>query len=114
MGAGLQRVWRHMGCPSCGSWAVKADRGLAGRMVCARCGHPLGLAASVRSKRTRQPWGLALPRRWRVWLALAGLVGMSAALAARAPTPSLREVPQVEEGRPSGPPWPTRSGGLGM
>ena len=32
-----------MACPHCGSWSVKADRALAGRMVCGRCGRPLGL-----------------------------------------------------------------------
>lgn len=34
-----------MACPNCGSWAVRADRSLAGRLVCARCGEPLGIGA---------------------------------------------------------------------
>ncbi|MCP9858886.1 hypothetical protein KBZ33_07370 [Cyanobium sp. Cruz-8D1] len=37
-----------MGCPKCGSWAVRADRSLAGRMVCARCGEPLGIGRARR------------------------------------------------------------------
>ena len=40
-----------MACPSCGSWSVKADRSLSGRMVCGRCGKTLGIGAS-----RRQPW----------------------------------------------------------
>jgi len=40
-----------MACPSCGSWSVKADRSLSGRMVCGRCGRSLGIGAS-----RRRPW----------------------------------------------------------
>jgi hypothetical protein len=59
-----------MACPHCGSWAVKADRSLAGRMVCGRCGRPLGRAAegavnrgvrrSFRLPQTRRCWALVL------------------------------------------------------
>ena len=92
-----------MACPSCGSWAVKADRSLAGRMVCARCGSPLGLGArQAPSRRARKPWGLGWPRRWRLWWALVALVGISAALAAQAPQPGFPDRP------------PSRPGGLGM
>jgi hypothetical protein len=106
-----------MACPNCGSWAVKADRGLAGRMVCARCGQPLGLGASARiaRRRGRQP-RMAMPKRWRIWLTVAGLVGVSAALAARAPAPppDLRELPRLQ---PTSPPqlgFPPPQPGAGM
>jgi hypothetical protein len=67
-----------MACPRCGSWSVRSDRSLAGRMVCGRCGTPLqgvqrgsgrGLLPSLPSR-----------GRWRWWL-LALVVG-AAALAA--------------------------------
>ena len=50
---------REMACPSCGSWSVKADRSLSGRMVCGRCGRSLGIGAS----------------RQRPWLGLGGWLG---------------------------------------
>ncbi|MFM7642681.1 MAG: hypothetical protein ACKO45_14195 [Cyanobium sp.] len=105
---------RSMACPSCGSWAVKADRGLAGRMVCARCGQPLGLGASAGSaRRVGSQRGLSLPKRWRLWLALASLVGLSAALAAQAPSPSPRRAPPLAPApAPLG--SPGQPGGLGM
>ena len=74
-----------MSCPNCGSWAVKADRSLAGRMVCARCGQ---LLATQRRLHRRWAWPLAGPqldRRWRGWLALTLLLAVSALLAARVP-----------------------------
>ena len=76
-----------MGCPRCGSWAVRAYRSLAGRMVCARCGEPLGLGRARRvadGTRRRGQWGrsaLVLPLRWRLWLLLGGLLVVSAVLA---------------------------------
>ena len=76
-----------MGCPRCGSLAVRADRSLAGRMVCARCGEPLGLGRARRvadGTRSRGQGGrsaLVLPRRWRLWLLLGGLLVVSAVLA---------------------------------
>ena len=78
-----------MACPNCGSWAVKADRSLAGRMVCARCGQALGLGAGGRGARGRR-----LGRPWRSWLGLAVLLGVSALLAAQ---------PQGLAPRPPGP-----------
>ncbi|KEF41228.1 MAG: hypothetical protein ER33_12365 [Cyanobium sp. CACIAM 14] len=88
-----------MACPNCGSWAVKADRSLAGRMVCARCGEPLGIGRGRRI--ARGPGGgplgrgssLTLPRRWRLWLGLGALLTVSALLAAlpeRTPRPLQR------------------------
>ncbi len=105
-----------MACPSCGSWAVKADRALAGRMVCARCGHVLGLgvAASVTSRRSRHPT-LALPKRWRFWLGLTGLVGVSAVLAAQSPpSDRLGPLPKTLPQQPSSLNEPPRQRGFGM
>ncbi|MEB3200755.1 MAG: hypothetical protein VKK62_09550 [Synechococcaceae cyanobacterium] len=94
-----------MACPHCGSWAVKADRALAGRMVCARCGQPLGLGAVPRRGRR---WGgrLSLPRppRLGLGLGLGVLVLISAGLAAledfRPGTAPLPEAPMPDWGRP--------------
>jgi hypothetical protein len=53
-----------MGCPRCGSWSVKADRSLGGRMVCGRCGVPLegvqkqGHARLLRPARSSWGWWL--------------------------------------------------------
>ncbi|MEB3259886.1 MAG: hypothetical protein VKP63_04575 [Cyanobacteriota bacterium] len=106
-----------MACPSCGSWAVKADRALAGRMVCARCGHVLGLgvAASVTTRGRRRRPALALPKRWRVWLGLTGLVGVSAVLAAQTPsTDRLGPLPQTLPQSPSALDDPAKERGFGM
>ncbi len=116
MGQVPSRYGEFMACPSCGSWAVKADRSMAGRMVCARCGQPLGLGVSAsvtQGGRRRRPT-VTLPKRWRVWLALAGLVGLSAALAAQSPKPVGRE---PTPSRPLAPPRMGETGrpwGLGM
>jgi len=92
-----------MACPHCGSWSVKADRSLAGRLVCGRCGKPLGPGAARRARsagpggsRPRSPGG-GFGRR-SPWPWLAALVAVSAALAwlaestpqrpRRAPAPS--------------------------
>jgi hypothetical protein len=61
-----------MACPNCGSWTVRADRSLAGRLVCARCGQVLGVAAQS-------------PKRWRGWLGLGVLLAVAALLAAQVP-----------------------------
>jgi DNA-directed RNA polymerase subunit RPC12/RpoP len=75
-----------MACPHCGSWSVKADRSLAGRMVCGRCGRPLqGAAASgarSRPRRLRLPAGGGRGLRW-----LLLLLAVSAALAWLAEAP---------------------------
>ncbi|MFN9643560.1 MAG: hypothetical protein ACK6BG_00205 [Cyanobacteriota bacterium] len=105
-----------MACPSCGSWAVKADRALAGRMVCARCGQPLGLGVhAAAGRRRRRRAKLVLPRRWRVWLGVTGLVGVSALLAAQTPSPVERSpLLPTPRNSPSGQGQPTQPGGLGM
>ncbi|MFY8149077.1 MAG: hypothetical protein ACOVNL_07650 [Prochlorococcaceae cyanobacterium] len=80
-----------MACPTCGSWAVRADRSLAGRMVCGRCGRPLtGTVVDLeRHRRRRQRWrGLpTLPRLRRRWWILAALLTVSALLAVRQEAP---------------------------
>ena len=93
-----------MACPNCGSWAMKADRSLAGRMVCARCGQPLALRALAGGNiRRGRPW-LSLPRphrHWRNWLGVALVVGIAALLASQPP----RQTPEAQ------PQPPSRSGG---
>ncbi len=65
-----------MACPHCGSWSVKADRGLAGRLVCGRCARPLGRAQPSRRRRIR-----VNPHRLSLGLGLAALVSLAALLA---------------------------------
>jgi hypothetical protein len=66
-----------MACLRCGSWSVRADRSLAGRMVCGRCGTPL--QGGKRGGRGLLP--IKAGRfSWRWWLL--GLVLVAAALAA--------------------------------
>jgi hypothetical protein len=72
-----------MACPNCGSWSVKADRSLAGRLVCARCGEPLGIGAA-RSSRRRGGGGFRRgggPQRRPLWWGLAALLAVAALLA---------------------------------
>jgi hypothetical protein len=66
-----------MACPHCGSWSVKADRSLAGRLVCGRCGRALGVAASRRAGRPSPGRRLKVP--WWGWLV--ALLAFSAGLA---------------------------------
>ena len=70
-----------MACPHCGSWAVRSDRALAGRMVCGRCGQPLGLAAGSCHGSQRRTDGMGLNKRQRLRLIVLGLVAISAILA---------------------------------
>ncbi|MFM7087221.1 MAG: hypothetical protein ACKOXO_09570 [Cyanobium sp.] len=95
-----------MSCPNCGSWAVKSDRSLGGRMICGRCGQPLGAGHRIgtllplrrRRSRIRR---LSRPGRWLWWLGLATLVGSSALLASLGPTqplPKLRPLLEHRQG----------------
>ena len=61
-----------MACPHCGSWSVKADRGLAGRLVCGSCARPLGRGQVPRRGRTR-------PQRPKVSLRMGMAVLVAAA-----------------------------------
>ena len=49
-----------MACPNCGSWSVKADRSLAGRLVCGHCPRPLGAAQAPRRQRRSRSRRLVL------------------------------------------------------
>ncbi|MCP9771500.1 hypothetical protein KBY66_02475 [Synechococcus sp. Tobar12-5m-g] len=74
-----------MSCPRCGSWNVRRDRSLAGRMVCGNCALPLGKGASLRGPvRRRLPrfgLGSGPARIWRWALPLGLLLLVSAHLA---------------------------------
>lgn len=74
-----------MACPHCGSWAVKADRSLAGRMVCGRCGRPLGRPVDGMDQRGMRRI-LASPRGRGWWGLLVLLLAISTALALLADT----------------------------
>jgi hypothetical protein len=75
-----------MACPKCGSWAVRADRSLSGRMVCARCGQPLGQRIQAQTRRSSAGRGWSWrQRRWLLWAGLTALVALSAVLAAKPP-----------------------------
>ncbi|MCP9815629.1 hypothetical protein KBY76_02980 [Synechococcus sp. GreenBA-s] len=102
-----------MACPNCGSWSVKADRSLGGRMVCGRCGLPLGKRPPGGSGSRGGRRSLSLPRlgAWRPrrplgWLLL--LLGLGAALAALEPGDQRR--PPAPAGPPGG--WSQTPGGL--
>jgi len=71
-------------CKRCGSWSVKRDRSLGGRLVCGRCGNPLvggrrHQRAGVGPQRRRR----ALPSlQGRLWvIVVLGLIGAGALLA---------------------------------
>jgi hypothetical protein len=100
-----------MACPNCGSWAVKADRSLAGRMVCARCGQPLGLRGVPGGRLRgggRWPSFPRPHRHWRNWLGVVLVVGVAALLASQQPRQRPQGPPQAPAPR-SGEPltrWP--------
>jgi hypothetical protein len=83
-----------MACPRCGSWSVRADRSLGGRMVCGRCGTPLGGVSRGRARRSLP----LLPRRgrWRLWL-LVLVIGAAALAFADANHQPLNRSPGVVE-----------------
>jgi ribosomal protein S27AE len=76
-----------MACPHCGSWSVRADRSLGGRLVCGRCGRPLqGVKPGRQPSGGRRGLvgGPAFRFPWRLGLLV--LVAAAAALAALQPT----------------------------
>jgi hypothetical protein len=102
-----------MSCPNCGSWAVKADRSLGGRMVCGRCGQILGgqVIPLRRSSRRSGRSPRSLRFTGRLWWWLLGLVlGISGILAAldtpRSPWPSPARIPWGQRGESSTAPTP--------
>ncbi|MFO8237978.1 MAG: hypothetical protein R6U00_06950 [Prochlorococcaceae cyanobacterium] len=97
-----------MACPHCGSWSVKSDRSLAGRLVCGRCGKPLGPGAARRARSSgprgsRGPSGPSGFGRRSPWPWLAALLAISAALAWMAESP-----PQRPRRSPAPSPSPAR------
>jgi len=74
-----------MSCPRCGSWNVRRDRSLAGRMVCGNCALPLGKSTSIggpmRRRLPRFSLGSGPARIWRWALPLGLLLLVSAHLA---------------------------------
>ncbi len=97
-----------MACPNCGSWSVRADRSLAGRMVCGRCVSPLsGTGAQSRRSRPqqrgrRQPIQ-ALLRGRRGWWGLIALLALGAGLALLEPPQGSQDnrLPGPDLGRPT-------------
>jgi hypothetical protein len=102
-----------MACPDCGSWSVKADRGLSGRMVCGRCGRPLGLGSPSRRRGAgrRSGWAgraIGWTGRPSMAVALALLLACGALITAAveqlapktAPTPGL--LPSPDRNDPKG------------
>lgn len=93
-------------------------------MVCARCGEPLGIGRARRvadGTRRRGQGGrsaLVLPRRWRLWLLLGGLLAVSAVLASlpeRPARPPKRPGSELMRGVVQLPPVdPARSGDVAI
>jgi len=80
-----------MACPRCGSWSVRADRSLAGRMVCGRCGTPLqGVKGGGVGGGGFGGW------RW----ALLAVLAIAAALAVMAPGSRQSPLPDAPFDRP--------------
>ncbi|MCP9839423.1 hypothetical protein KBY93_02095 [Synechococcus sp. J7-Johnson] len=85
-----------MSCPRCGSWQVRRDRSLAGRMVCGRCSLPLGPGAQQASSGLRRltlvgSGGRGHRRNWLMPVAL--LLILSALLAWLSEQPQPRQIP---------------------
>ena len=85
-----------MACSRCGSWSVRSDRSLAGRMVCGRCGTPLQGVQRGGGRRILP----VLPSRgrWRWWV-LALVIG-AAAVAAIDPGSRQPLIPHGSSDRP--------------
>lgn len=97
-----------MSCPHCGSWAVRSDRSLAGRLVCGRCGQPLtgaapsrrsrpgnGLRGSGQRRRPDRSWqgSLAQPRWGLLLLVLLTAAWLAAQPKTPRPSPALPSLP---------------------
>ncbi|MCT0248904.1 transcriptional regulator [Synechococcus sp. CS-205] len=88
-----------MSCPRCGSWEVRRDRSLAGRMVCGRCSLPLGPGASPGTGGSRRlnllQGGRGQRRHWLLPMAL--LLGLGALLAWLSEQPQPSRAPYGQE-----------------
>lgn len=85
-----------MSCPRCGSWEVRRDRSLAGRMVCGRCSLPLGPGTQQASSGLRRltlvgSGGRGNRRNWLLPVVL--LLVLSALLAWLSEQPQPRQIP---------------------
>ncbi|CAK6699904.1 hypothetical protein VB734_03260 [Synechococcus sp. BA-124 BA4] len=89
-----------MSCPRCGSWEVRRDRSLAGRMVCGRCSLPLGAGATPRAggfRRLSRLGGDRLGQRRSWLLPVVLLLGLSAVLAWLSEQPQPSRAPFAQE-----------------
>jgi len=92
-----------MACPNCGSWSVRADRSLGGRMVCGRCGSPIGGSAAqgrrswFQSRGRKQPIP-ALSKLAAGWWGLIALGALGAGLAWLEPNRNRQDGPQPGRG----------------
>jgi hypothetical protein len=95
-----------MACPNCGSWSVRADRSLGGRMVCGRCGSPLGGSTAQgrrfrpQSRGRKQP-NPALSKLPAGWWVLIALLALGAGLAWLEPPRDRQDSPQPGKGFPN-------------
>jgi hypothetical protein len=92
-----------MACPNCGSWSVRADRSLAGRMVCGRCGLPLAGRGSPgrRSRpqqRARNQPNPALTKLSPGWWGLIALLALGAGLSWLEAPPGRQDSPLPGKG----------------
>jgi hypothetical protein len=92
-----------MACPNCGSWSVRADRSLAGRMVCGRCGSPLvGRGGQGRrsrpQQRTRNQSNRSLAKLSPGWWGLVALLALGAGLAYLEAPPGRQDSPLPGKG----------------
>jgi hypothetical protein len=92
-----------MACPNCGSWSVRADRSLAGRMVCGRCGSPLAGRGSQgrRSRpqqRARNQPNASLTKLSPGWWGLIALLALGAGLAWLEAPPGRQDSPLPGKG----------------
>ena len=92
-----------MACPNCGSWSVRADRSLGGRMVCGRCGSPIGGSAAQGRRSWFQSRGRkqaipALSKLAAGWWGLIALGALGAGLAWLEPNQNRQDGPNLAGG----------------